>query len=217
MKRIVIIGAGGQARDAAWHADEMNRAKPTFEVLGFVVSDLASLGPTDSEVLGDESWLEDHINEVDGAVIGIGTPTVRAKVVSRLRSRFPNLSWPSIIHPSVQLDWTTAKLGTGIMLGAGVIGTVNIRVGDFALLNPAVTLGHEAKVGRFCVMNHASGISGGTVLEDEVLVGTGARVLQYRTVGHHARVGAGAVVTRDVEAGSTVVGVPARPMPTKTT
>lgn len=210
MKRVVIIGAGGHARDTAWHAAEVNRARPTFEVLGFVVSDLARLGPHDSPVLGDETWIEQHRGDIDGLVLGIGSPRVRAQVATRLQARFPELDWPSLVHPSALLDWDTARIGRGVLVGAGVIGTVNVRIEDFAVLNPAVTLGHEAVVGACCVLNHASGLSGGTVLEREVLVGTGARVLQYRRVGARAQVGAGAVVTKDVPAGETWVGVPAR-------
>ena len=47
---------------------------------------------------------------------------------------------------------------------------------------------------------------------DGAMVGLGARVLPGVTIGAGATVGAGAVVIRDVEAGSTVVGVPARPI-----
>jgi maltose O-acetyltransferase len=49
-------------------------------------------------------------------------------------------------------------------------------------------------------------------IENECLIGTGAVILQGLTIGRGATVGAGAVVTRDVAPGSTVVGVPARPL-----
>ncbi len=210
MKRVVIIGAGGHARDTAWHAREVNRRTPTFDVLGFVVSDLTRLGPHDSPVLGDETWIDEHRQEIHGLVLGIGSPRARAQVAARLQERFPELEWPTIVHPSALLDWNTLQIGRGVLVGAGVIGTVNVRIEDFAVLNPTVTLGHEAVVGTCSVMNHAAGLSGGTVLEREVLVGTGARVLQYRRVGAQAQVGAGAVVTKDVPAGETWVGIPAR-------
>jgi serine O-acetyltransferase len=48
------------------------------------------------------------------------------------------------------------------------------------------------------------------VVEEEVLIGTGAQILQYLTVGSGAKVGAGAVVTRDIPKQTTVVGIPAR-------
>jgi serine acetyltransferase len=44
-----------------------------------------------------------------------------------------------------------------------------------------------------------------------VLIGTGAQILQYLHIGPGATVGAGAVVTRNVPEGLTVIGVPARP------
>ncbi len=209
--RIVIIGAGGHARDTAWLARDIARAGGAFEVVGFVVTDPTRLGPHDSEILGDESFLDER-GRYDGIVLGIGSPTARAAVAERLTRIYPEAAWPNLVHPSVSMDWASCSVGRGVMVAAGVIGTVNIEIGDFAVLNPGVTLGHEAVVGRASVMNHASGISGGTVLEEEVLVGTGARVLQYRRVGARARVGAGAVVTRDVQAGQTVVGIPARPV-----
>jgi serine acetyltransferase len=48
------------------------------------------------------------------------------------------------------------------------------------------------------------------VIEDEVLIGTGAQVLQYLKIGSGATVGAGAVVIRNVAENTTVIGVPAR-------
>jgi serine acetyltransferase len=48
------------------------------------------------------------------------------------------------------------------------------------------------------------------VLGERVFVGSGARILGGLTIGDDAVIGAGAVVTKDVPAGVTVVGVPAR-------
>ena len=62
------------------------------------------------------------------------------------------------------------------------------------------------------VLNPTVNISGGVVLEEGVLIGTGAQVLQYKTIGANAVIGAGAVVTKDVAPGDVVSGVPAKSM-----
>ena len=55
-------------------------------------------------------------------------------------------------------------------------------------------------------------MSGGVRIEDGCLIGTGATILQYLHIGEGATVGSGAVVTKNVEPGVTVVGIPAKPL-----
>jgi len=94
-----------------------------------------------------------------------------------------------------------ARIGEGTVLGYGGLGVViheEARIGRHCFLSPQVTVG-----GR-------SGLAGAPVLEDGVVVGTGAKILGPIRVGAGAKVGAGAVVLCDVAAGTTVAGVPAR-------
>ncbi len=94
----------------------------------------------------------------------------------------------------------------------GVTATVNVEVGPFAMISMHCTLAHECRIGRGSALYPSVNVSGGVVVEEGVLIGTGAQVLQYLRVGRGATVGAGAVVAEDVPPGLTVVGIPAKPL-----
>jgi sugar O-acyltransferase (sialic acid O-acetyltransferase NeuD family) len=213
-KRIVIIGAGGMAREIASALQWINRMTPSFEFLGYVVSDLSKLTDRDSQaqVLGDLNWIEKHQKSVDALAIGIGTPSVRVKLAQELQKSFNTMEYPSIVHPTAVVDYESAQLGPGCFIGAGCVSTVNLVLDAFALCNFGSTIGHETRVGRGSVVNPGANLSGGVVIEDGVLIGTGAQVLQYLRVCRGATVGAGAVVIHDVPVNTTVVGIPARPL-----
>jgi sugar O-acyltransferase (sialic acid O-acetyltransferase NeuD family) len=212
-KRIVIVGAGGMAREVASTVQWINRAKVQFDFLGYVVSDLSRLEPRDSrdEVLGDFNWLKENRSSVDALALGIGTPAVRLKLADELNALLKAVEWPVLIHPTAIIDLDSAELGEGCFVGAGVVATVNIRLEPYALVNFGATLGHEAQVGRGSVVNPGANISGGVVIGEGVLVGTGAQILQYLRISSRSIVGAGAVVTKNVASGTTVVGIPAYP------
>jgi sugar O-acyltransferase (sialic acid O-acetyltransferase NeuD family) len=211
-QRIAVVGAGGMAREVASTLRWINRVEDRFEFVGYVVSDLSRLGERDSrdQVVGDFDWLDQHRGSIDGLVMGIGSPLVRLRLASVLSSLLSGISWPVLIHPTAVIDLESAQLGEGCFIGAGVVATVNIVLESFALCNFGCTLGHESRIGRGSVVNPGANISGGVVIGEGVSVGTGAQVLQYLHIGSRAVVGAGAVVTRNVEEGTTVLGAPAR-------
>ena len=95
----------------------------------------------------------------------------------------------------------SAEIGDGTVLAYGANGLVlhpHARVGKRVTLSPQVTLGGRC------------GHPGVPVLEDDVHVGVGAKILGPVRIGAGARIGANAVVLTDVPARAVAAGVPAR-------
>lgn len=199
MKKLAIIGAGGNARELA----DMLRALPEFEVVGFLTN---MHGPYDSPVLGDFNW--PSTNHVDAFAMAIGDPIAKYRVAHELLQRYPHIEWPVIVHPTAHVG-STVRLERGVVVCVGAIATIDIEIGEFTQLNYGCTVGHEARIGPACLVNPGANISGGVQVGRSVMVGTGSQILQYVKIGDEARIGAGAVVTRDVPSTMTAVGVPA--------
>ena len=84
-------------------------------------------------------------------------------------------------------------------------------IGAGSRLDNLVQIGHNARLGRGCVIVSQAGVSGSTILEDHVMVGPQAGLTGHLRIGRMARIGAQAGVMADVDAGSEVVGSPAQP------
>ena len=99
------------------------------------------------------------------------------------------------IHPG-------AKIGRGVFIdhGMGVVIGETSEIGDRCLLYQGVTLGGT---GKDSGKRHPT-------LEENVVVGAGAKVLGAIKIGSNTRIGAGSVVVKNVEKNSTVVGIPGR-------
>ena len=114
-----------------------------------------------------------------------------ARLISQLSRFFTGIE----IHPG-------AQIGKGLFIdhGMGVVIGETAEVGDNVTLYHGVTLGGTGKdIGK----RHPT-------IEDGVLIGTGAKVLGPITVGKGAKIGANAVVVKNVPAKATAVGSPAQ-------
>jgi sugar O-acyltransferase (sialic acid O-acetyltransferase NeuD family) len=211
-RELVIVGAGGLAREVAMVAERINALTREWRFLGFVDGSEQRLGESvgSSTIVGTDEWLANRREPTD-VVVAIGQPHLRADVTRRIRGNC-HLSFPNLIHPNVSIDATRVEFGIGNVITAGVALTCDIEVGDFNYFNLNVTVGHDVRIGSFDVLNPGANVSGGVVIGNQVLVGTGAQLLEGVDVRDRAIVGAGAVVVQDVAEDETVVGVPAKPL-----
>lgn len=116
--------------------------------------------------------------------------------------KFPHLGWVEI-HDDVEI-------GANVCIDRGTLeGTI---IGNGTKIDNLVHVAHNVKIGSNCAIVAQSLLGGSSVLEDNVYVSMCALVRDGIRIGNGAFVGMGAVVTRDVPKGVTVIGVPAHPM-----
>ena len=109
------------------------------------------------------------------------------------------------------------KIGEGVVLCAFTMITSNVSIGRQFHANIYSYVAHDCAIGDFVTFAPGVMCNGNVHIEDHAYIGTGAILRQGKPnkpllIGRGAIVGMGAVVTRDVPPGVTVVGNPARPL-----
>ena len=85
-------------------------------------------------------------------------------------------------------------------------------IGKGSKLNNLIHVAHNVKIGNNCMILPCTSIAGSSEIKDNVWIAPGVTIRQHLTIGENSLVGMGAVVTKDVEDGITVIGVPAKPI-----
>lgn len=214
MKKIVIIGAGGHAREVLDILLTCQTGDKRAEVLGFIDEDPDRHGQilAGLPILGDFRWFE-KVNRKEIAVIcAVGTPHICRKLVNQAKSI--GLQFANVISPQAWIS-PQARLGQGVIVFPGVIINTGAVIGNCVTLNVAVTVSHDTIIDDFCNINPGVHIAGNVHISEGCYIGMGANIIQGITIGPWSIIGAGAVVVRDIPANVTAVGVPAKVIKTR--
>lgn len=120
-----------------------------------------------------------------------------------------NSNFYSVIHSAAIIS-KTAQIGLGSFFAARSIVAPDAKIGHHCIINHAAVVDHDCAVGDYCHIAPLCSLGGGVKVGKGVLIGAGAVVLPGLTIEDYAVIGAGAVVTKNVAAGMTVVGNPAK-------
>lgn len=206
-RKVVIVGAGGHAREVAQILLSARAAGEPVEPLGFVVDDPDDGDRIGQPVLGDFEWLGNLDRGSVEVICAVGTPALNRRLVERVQA----LGFPfgRVISPQA---WVAdpARIGEGTIVFPQVVINADAIVGDHVTLNVAATVSHDALVGDFVTVGPGAHLAGNVKVGEGCFIGMGANVIQGITIGDRSVIGAGAAVIDDVPADVTAVGVPAR-------
>lgn len=207
MKKLIIVGAGGYAKSVLDSVDHMN-----FQMVGF----LDDIKPKGEEhqgfpILGNT--IDCIVNPEDYVYfVAIGNNAKRKIWFDKLKER--KLSLINVIDKSALVS-QAATIGEGNFIGKLAILNHGSSVGDNCVINTRALVEHGCHIKDHVNISTNATLNGDVICEDGSFVGSGTVINGQLTIGTWALVGSGAVVIKDVKPHTTVVGVPAKEIESK--
>lgn len=203
--KLGVYGAGGLGRELFEIACRRNEASRLWSEIVFV-DDVRDEGDYfGTQVINFDTLLR---NKADyECVVAVGEPGARSALFQRLMDGGVKVT--GLIDPTALIS-PSAKIGNGSIVCEFSTIHSGVEIGVNALIQPYCDVGHDIKVGNHTVLSPYCAPGGGTVFGERVFAGMQSTFLQKLTIGDDAIISMGSVVFRDVAAGTTVVGNPAR-------
>lgn len=187
MNKLIIVGSGGFGREVANVAVSLG-----FWSGIYFIDDAKTVNTTINgiKVIGSSKALADYKGDV---FVALGNIQARNAIVQDLKIN-ETISFPNIFHPSCGWVYNNLnKLGQGNYIGEGVVGTVNISIGNFNVINIGCLISHDTGIGSFCNLMHGAKITSGAALHDFINVGAGASILSAGHIESASEIKANAV------------------------
>ena len=212
----VFFGSGGFAKEVDWLAYDIFKATSVdYRADVFVVSDSEQLAHTHMNnipVVSESDFFHKHRDTHCNCIIAVGEPRIREKIAGKIKLNMASCNFPNLIHPDIVFDDRPGRVvfGEGNILCSKASLTTEIKIMNFVIINLDCTVGHESSIGDYTTLSPGAHISGNVHLSERVYVGTGAVIIENKSICSDCLVGAGAVVSKDLILPGTYVGTPAR-------
>ncbi|MGM0581194.1 MAG: NeuD/PglB/VioB family sugar acetyltransferase [Bacteroidota bacterium] len=205
MTEIAIYGAGGFGREVNLIVQQLIKKGYPYHFLGFFDDDDKS-AEFGKSYLGDTEKLNNWDRPISIA-LAIGDGKTRKKVVDRITN--PMVEFSKVVSPHAIFN-DIINIGKGSIICAGANLTTNIKVEEFVVINLNATIGHDCHLRSFSSVMPGANLAGDVKLNECTFVGSGANVLNGIEMAENSVLGAGGVLTKNLGANKTAVGVPAK-------
>jgi sugar O-acyltransferase (sialic acid O-acetyltransferase NeuD family) len=200
--KLIIIGASGHGKVAADIAIKMNK----WQNIAFLDDDATIKASMGLEVIGKTTDAFTYKDEAD-FFVAIGSNATREKIQERLIEEGLNLV--SIIHPSAVIG-TDVEIDIGTVAMAGVVINSSSRIGKGCIINTSCSLDHDTLLEDYVHISPGVNMAGTVKVGKGSWIGIGSVVNNNVNICSGCKVGAGAVVVKDITEPGTYVGVPVR-------
>lgn len=200
--KLILFGSGGHAESALDLATALN-----YEVVGCI--DPMSTAGVWNGVPVFPSLLDINSDFPKEFLLGIGSISVRNRVVQETFQYFPDAVFPTLIHPTAQVS-TRAKIGSGSNIFAKTYIGPQVVIGKYCLINTASCIEHNSAFGDHVVLSPGVMVGGEVQVGSHTMIGMGAVVSNKIKIGNESVIGGNSFVNRDIPENVVAYGTPAR-------
>ena len=200
--KLIIIGASGHGKVVADIAIKTNK----WQSIAFLDDDESIKTSMGLEVIGKTADAFTYKEEAD-FFVAIGNNATREKIQEKLMDE--GMSVVSLIHPESVIG-TDAEIGYGTAVMAGVVINSSTRIGKGCIINTSSSLDHDNIIEDYVHISPGVRTAGSVSIGKGTWLGIGSVVSNNVNICSGCKVGAGAVVVKDITEPGTYVGVPVR-------
>jgi sugar O-acyltransferase (sialic acid O-acetyltransferase NeuD family) len=200
--KLIIIGASGHGKVVADIAIKLNK----WQSIAFLDDDESIKTSMGLEVIGKTADAFTYKDEAD-FFVAIGSNATREKTQEKLIDE--GLNVVILIHPSAVIG-TDVEIGIGSVIMAGAVINSSTRIGKGCIINTSSSLDHDNVIEDYVHISPGVRTAGSIGIGKGSWLGIGSVVSNNVNICSGCKVGAGAVVVKDITEPGTYVGVPVR-------
>ncbi len=201
-KQLILIGAGGQAKNAANVA-----ALNGFSLYAFVDKEKCGRKLFGVPIL--ESLTDVKNKEAYQFFIAIGDNSSRERVYENLILENPDLAFATLVDKTASIS-PFSKIGRGTIIMPQSIVGASSKIGDFCILGNNSVIAHDNIVSDFCSVGPSVTTGGNVTLRRKVALGIGSTIKNKVSIGRNTIIGANSFLNKDIGEGIVAYGSPAR-------
>lgn len=200
--KLLIIGASGHGKVIADIAIKMNKWKS----IAFLDDDESIKSSMGISVIGKSANAHLYMKDYD-IFVAIGNNVTREKIQEKLEAE--GTSIPVLIHPMAIIG-EQVRFGAGTAVMAGTVINCCTIIGKGCIINTGTTIDHDNFIEDYVHISPGAHTAGTVRIGKGTWLGVGSVVSNNINITNGCKVGAGAVVVKDITEAGTYIGVPAR-------
>lgn len=201
IKQLIIVGASGHGKVVADIAIKMNR----WERIVFLDDDTSIKKLIGLDVVGATIEAIKYKEKAD-FFVAIGNNETRKKIQENFIAQGLNIV--TLVHPNAVIG-TDVEIGIGTVIMAGVIINSSTRIGNGCIINTCSSVDHDNEIKDYVHLSPGVRTAGNVTVNHTTWLGIGSIISNNIYICEECKIGAGALVIKNITKPGTYIGVPA--------